>query len=43
MNTLSVIPHAVTLTVTENIELVVKWDCAPRDNSQAGLTGNVYH
>lgn len=23
-------------------ELVVKWDCAPRDNSQAGLTGNVY-
>lgn len=23
-------------------ELIVKWDCAPRDNSQAGLTGNVY-
>ena len=23
-------------------ELIVKWDCASRDNSQAGLTGNVY-
>lgn len=23
-------------------ELIVKWDCASRDNSQASLTGNVY-